>query len=72
MTRRPELTEAQKEISLTGPKFADVRPDQIAGPTADGRLAQRIFLQNPQKYRDLVQEDLWATGQERRPDSFYE
>jgi hypothetical protein len=65
------FTEEQAEQEAT-PKFESVEPSQIFGPTADGPLAHRVCRLNKARYLELRQQYMWDTGQERRPDNFYD
>jgi hypothetical protein len=66
------LTDEQAEQAEHGPKFADVRPEQLFGPAGDGALASRIARLNIARYRELHQQYLWDSGQEKRPANFYD
>lgn len=68
-----DLTETQREQSANadaqGLTFSGIKFEQLL---ADGALSQRCYRVNPVRYRQIRQEYLWATNQERRPADFYD
>jgi hypothetical protein len=67
-----ELTAKELEQSASGPKFESIKPADLFSATASCALAQRVRTQNPRRYFELRLEWQYITGQEQRPDSFYD
>jgi hypothetical protein len=66
------LSQEQLEQSALGPKFENVSPEMLFSSGFDAILAARIYKLNPARYRELRQQHRWNTGQDRRPDNFYD
>jgi hypothetical protein len=63
------LTEAEREQSALGPAFPDITFEQLL---ADGPLANRVRSLNPLRYREIRQDYLYRSGQEKRPEGYYD
>jgi hypothetical protein len=67
-----ELTAQEIRRSKTAPSYANVSVEQVFGPRSEYGLALRLQKANPARYAELRLEWLYISGQERRPDSFYD
>ena len=66
------LTDEQIEQCASAPKFESVTPAMLFGPACDFALANRVCKLNKARYLELRQQYRWDTGQDKRPEGFYD
>ena len=63
---------AEQEQCAVAPKFEKVTPEMLFGKGCEFALANRVWQLNPARYKELRHQHRWATGQDKRPEGFYD